>query len=342
MSAPLFFIMKLQILIPQYKETDDMIRPLLDSIALQQSVDFNEIGVIIFNDGSDTYISKELIQQYPYHIECWSGPHKGVSGTRNSLLDAASADYVMWCDADDTFLSVCGLYLVFRHIEIGFDALNSLFFEETRDEKTNKPVYVKRENDATFVHGKVYRRQFLIENELRWNENLKVHEDCYFNGLAMNIAESVRYCEDPFYLWKWRDDSVCRNDDEYRYSTFVDLIDAYEALVSELYMRGYEEKTAYFVCYAVFETYYAMNIPSWIWHDEYRRKTEKRFAEFFSKWNGIWETTSMSDKMKIAARSREKALKEGLKFEAITLQDWLKEITTCQAEEQEKDAAGKK
>ena len=46
--------MKLQILVPQYEETDEIIKPLLDSIALQQNVDFNEIGVIIVNDGSDT------------------------------------------------------------------------------------------------------------------------------------------------------------------------------------------------------------------------------------------------------------------------------------------------
>ena len=31
--------MKLQILIPQYKETDEVVKPLLDSIALQQNVE---------------------------------------------------------------------------------------------------------------------------------------------------------------------------------------------------------------------------------------------------------------------------------------------------------------
>ena len=44
--------MKLQLLIPQYRETDAVIRPLLDSVALQQNVDFQEIGAVIVNDGS--------------------------------------------------------------------------------------------------------------------------------------------------------------------------------------------------------------------------------------------------------------------------------------------------
>lgn len=51
--------MKLQILIPQYKEPDEIVKPLLDSIALQQCVDFGEIGVIICNDGTDVHLSDE-------------------------------------------------------------------------------------------------------------------------------------------------------------------------------------------------------------------------------------------------------------------------------------------
>ena len=61
--------MKLQILIPQYKETDEIIKPMLDSIAIQQSIDFNDIGVIICNDGSDVHLSEDFLNSYPYKIE---------------------------------------------------------------------------------------------------------------------------------------------------------------------------------------------------------------------------------------------------------------------------------
>ena len=52
--------MKLQILIPQYNETNEIIKPLLDSIAIQQNIDFNEIGVIIVNDGSDIHLTNDF------------------------------------------------------------------------------------------------------------------------------------------------------------------------------------------------------------------------------------------------------------------------------------------
>ena len=52
---------KLQILVPQYKETIETIQPLLNSIALQQNINFEELGVIICNDGSDVLLNKDLL-----------------------------------------------------------------------------------------------------------------------------------------------------------------------------------------------------------------------------------------------------------------------------------------
>ena len=121
--------MKLQILIPQYKETDDIVKPLLDSIAIQQSVPMEEIDAIICNDGSDVFLSQEFLQSYPFKIEYYKEPHRGVSATRNACLDHAIADYVMFCDADDMFYNACGLWIIFREMEKGFDSIVSCFVE---------------------------------------------------------------------------------------------------------------------------------------------------------------------------------------------------------------------
>ena len=115
--------MKLQILIPQYQETDDVVKPLLDSIALQQNVPMEEIGVIICNDGSDVFLSDKLLSAYPFDIQYHHEPHRGVSGTRNACLDYAEADYVMFCDADDMFANVCGLWIMFREMKKGTSPL---------------------------------------------------------------------------------------------------------------------------------------------------------------------------------------------------------------------------
>ena len=83
---------KLQFLIPQYKETDDIIKPLLDSIEVQQNINMDDIGVIIVNDGTDVHLSQELFDRYSFDIEYHLNEHKGVSATRNACLDKATAE----------------------------------------------------------------------------------------------------------------------------------------------------------------------------------------------------------------------------------------------------------
>lgn len=125
----------------------------------------NEIGVIICNDGSDIFLTDQFLKSYPYQIDYYKEPHRGVSATRNACLDYATAEYVMFCDADDMFYSVCGLWHMFREMNQGFDSMVSLFIEETRNPNNKEEIiYVNHEMDRTFVHGKIHRRQYLIDN----------------------------------------------------------------------------------------------------------------------------------------------------------------------------------
>ena len=321
--------MKLQILIPQYKETDEIIRPLLDSIAIQQNVDFREVGVIIVNDGSDVRLDWRALQaRYPYDVQYHLATHGGVSAARNKALDLATADYVMFCDADDMFCHACGLWVVMREIGEGFDALASCFMEETR--RGGQPAYINHDNDSTFVHGKVYRRGFLEKHHIRWNDALTVHEDSYFNVLAQSMAGKVRYVHTPFYLWRWRNDSVCRHDPDYVLKTYNKLIDSADALADEFTRRGDKDKAAVQVAVTVFDAYYTMNKPIWIKQDsgDYRDATERRFAEFFNKWRGTWEDMDKRDKMKISEDIRARNVKAGMGMERTTLKDWLQKIET--------------
>lgn len=323
--------MKLQILIPQYKESDAVVKPLLDSIALQQNVPFDEIGVIICNDGSDVYLSNELLNGYPYKVEYYKEPHKGVSATRNACLDNATADYVMFCDADDMFYNMCGLWIVFREMEAGFDSLVSVFIEETRNPKTKGVEYVNHDMDRTFVHGKIHKRQYLLDKEIRWNDNLTIHEDSYFNILCQNLSKNVKYCQTPFYLWKWRDDSVCRHDPKYILKTYENMLDSNDALVDEFLSRGMQDKASQFSTVMIFDAYYTMNKPEWLNQEnqKYREKTERRFAEYYVKHKDMWENMPINDKMAISNQVRSRSVMEGMRMEAITIDAWLNHVEVC-------------
>ena len=320
--------MKLQLLVPQYDETDETVRPLLDSLALQQNVPFDEIGVVICNDGSGIFLSEGLLESYPFAVEYHKCPHRGVSATRNACLDHATADYVMFCDADDMFLNACGLYIVFREMAQGFDSLVSAFTEETRNPRTGEPVYVNHEMDGTFVHGKIHRRQYLLDNRIRWNESLTIHEDSFFNILCQKLSPNVKYCPVPFYLWKWRDGSVCRHDPKYILKTYNNMLDSNNALIDEFLRRGMQNEAMFYAVMQVFDAYYTMNKLDWINQEnqKFRDKTERHFAAYFKKHEGFWKSCPVPDKMMISNQIRGRSITEGMQMEAVTVEQWIDHI----------------
>lgn len=320
---------KLDILVPMYNEDESVVKPLLDSIALQQNVDLeNEVGVIICCDGGTAKISDELKAMYPYTIEFYMCEHKGVSATRNACLDHSKAEYVMFCDCDDMFYSVCGLWMMFREMESGFDSMVSVFIEETRTPDTREVMYINHETDSTFVHGKIHRRKYLINKKIRFNDKLTIHEDSYFNILCQNLSQNVKYCPTPFYLWKWRDESICRHDPKYILKTYNNMLDSNDALIDEFLSRGMQDKATFYAVFMIFDAYYTMNKPDWINQEnqEYRDKTEKRFSEWFKKHKTMWENIPINDKMNISNQVRSRSVMEGMQMEAITIEQWLKHV----------------
>ena len=322
--------MRLDILVPQYNETDEVIKPLLDSIAIQQNVDFDDIKVIICNDGSETFLSDKLLTNYPYKIEYHKEPHRGVSGTRNACLDYSKADYVMFCDADDMFCNVCGLWMMFREMNAagGFDTMVSVFVEENRMPQTKEVFYLNREMDSTFVHGKIHRRKYLIDKSIRWNDSLTIHEDSYFNILCQNLTTNAKFCPMPFYLWKWRDDSVCRHDPKYILKTYNNMLDSNTALVKEFMHRGIQDKAMMYSVMMIFDAYYTMNKEEWLNQEnqQYRHDTELRFKSYFQEFKSMWDAMPINDKMMISNSVRTRSVQEGMRMEAITIDDWLKHI----------------
>ena len=288
----------------------------------------DELGAIIVNDGSDVFLTEEFLNSYPFKIEYYKEPHMGVSATRNACLDHATAEYVMFCDADDMFCNTCGLWIVFREMEIGFDSMVSVFIEETRNPETKEIMYVNHDMDSTFVHGKIHRRKYLTSKNIRFNDKLTIHEDSYFNILCQNLSQDVKFCPTPFYLWKWRDESVCRHDPKYILKTYRNMLDSNDALVTEFMQRGIHDKAMFFVAFMVFDAYYTMNKIEWLEQEnqEYRNATERHFANWYAKHKDMWENIPLNDKMIISNQVRSRSVMEGMRMEAVTIDAWLRHI----------------
>lgn len=322
--------MKLQILVPQYKETEEVIKPLLDSIEVQQNVDLkNDVGVIIVNDGTDTHLSQDFFKRYSFPIEYHLNEHKGVSATRNACLDKATADYVMFCDADDMFYNACGLYIIFREMENGgFDSLVSAFIEESRDPNTKEPLYINHDMDTTFVHGKVHNRKYLINNNIRWNDKLTIHEDSYFNCLCQRLAKELKYSQTSFYLWRWRDNSVCRHDPKYILKTYNNMLDSNDALVDQFLDRNRKEDAQFYATSMIYDAYFTMNKDEWLNQEnkEYRYATEKRFKDYWLKYKYLHDSIPSDIKAQIIMGIKNRMYAEGMVLETLTFNEWIKQV----------------
>lgn len=320
---------KLQLLVPQYNEDEKVIKSLLDSIEVQQNIDMDEISVIIVNDGTAVHLSQEFLDRYSFDIEFYKNEHMGVSATRNACLDKATADYVMFCDADDMFYNACGLYIIFREIENGgFDSLVSAFIEESRDPMTHDPIYINHDMDTTFVHGKVHNRKFLLRNNIRWNDDLTIHEDSYFNCLCQRLAKELKYSQTSFYLWKWRDNSVCRHDPKYILKTYNNMLDSNDSLIDNFLKRGMKLDAQFYATSMIYDAYFTMNKDEWLNQEnkEYRLATEKRFKEYWLKHKHLHDSIEAEQKNQIIMGIKNRMFTEGMILESITFNQWISQI----------------
>jgi hypothetical protein len=235
----------------------------------------------------------------------------------------------MFCDADDMFYNACGLYIVFREMEgNGFDSLVSAFVEETRDPVTKNPIYINHDMDSTFVHGKIHRRKFLLDKNIRWNDTLTIHEDSYFNCLCQRLAGELKYSQTPFYLWKWRDSSVCRHDPKYILKTYNNMLDSNDSLVCEFLRRDRKSDAQFHATNMIYDAYFTMNKNEWLNQEnhEYRIATERRFKDYWVKHKSLHDSLPMEMKAQIIMGIKNRMYAEGMVLETLTFDQWIKQV----------------
>ena len=266
---------KIQFLVPQYKENEDTISFLLDSIETQLHINKNDVGVIICSDGGSYVLDREFLGKYSYDIEYVVCEHRGVSATRNSALKLSNAEYVMFCDADDGFVSNIGVYSLIRSLDLNpkSEMLSSKIFIE--ENINGLPDFIIGDHNNTFVHGKVFRRDFLISNNLFFDERLMIHEDSYFCNIINFFAKNKAYNNNAFYCWRKNPKSVS-NQEYYFVRTIWRLLLTNNSLIRVMESINIEkEKISETVVDVVLQLYCELQNKEWYLneHKDYLDRT---------------------------------------------------------------------
>lgn len=271
---------KVDIIVPHYTEPWDVGEKLFSMIRMQRGIDFDDIRVTIVNDGGHR-IQEEHLIGFPCIIRQIDIPHSGVSAARNAGTDAAEADWVMYCDFDDTFAGVYSLRSILEVLPAdGMDMLWTKLVVEDRVGGNDIIYFTPDKQKFVFTHGKLYRRQFLIDENIRFTEGMTFQEDSEFNARIIARVHHSRIGEIkspyPIYTWIRRQNSVTQSgrDDEATYGQFRRNIRVTED------NKTYKEEDHYFgmVTRTAWDTWFMIN------GTRISGETKRKIMEEFRPW----------------------------------------------------------
>ncbi len=206
---------RLSIVIPRYRESEREVFPLLASIADQVGVGQREIEVIIANDGGGAgALNGDFLALFGLDIRQIQLERNGGCGVaRQAAIDTAGGDYILCCDADDVLHNVGVLGAALEEAEkTAADILTTNFLEELLMPDGSYQYITHDGPVGCWMHGKFLRRQFLVQNNIRFHDDLKEHEDSYYLCIAMALSEQTRHMPIVSYVWKYNPNSITRHD----------------------------------------------------------------------------------------------------------------------------------
>ena len=323
---------RLQFLVPQYKETEEVISFLLDSIEHQVDIDKNDIGVIICSDGGNYILNQEFLDKYSYDIDYVICEHRGVSATRNSAFLLSDADYVMYCDSDDGFCNTFGIKIIFENIDLCekekrlFDILSIQFYAEKQADEENPWSLSICNHNNVYIHSRVYRRDFLVENNLYFNEKIWANEDSFFNISTNFYSKNTKILNVPIYVWRGNPQSVT-HDPKYIMKTLHQLIYSNDSVIETMLMLNKDKKEiAQSVFDIICKVYLDMNKPCWYEkeNEEYMDVTIKTLKWYINKRGLLCNCLTDTEKKNILQNTRN--TEHYGNIESITFNDFIKKV----------------
>lgn len=247
-----------EIVITHWNEPWEIVKPGIMMLSVQRRVDWENIGVTIIHDGTDKFPA-ELLSCLPFTVNQVCIPHSGISAARNYAIDHCDATWIKFCDCDDTF---AGIYSISCIIEVLANSSrhDMLMFPFVFDPYFGNQVVV--DGSPVFIHDKIFRRSFLIQNNLRFNEELTFSEDFAFNSIMKTVIDSTRVgkieSNFPIYVWVQRRDGVA-NRPEFWLKNRIGLFDAHRYVEQEFKKRGFNKDADSLVGRTIAEVYAALS-----------------------------------------------------------------------------------
>ena len=227
----------LSIIIPIYN-VEKYLKRCINSL-LSQNLDNYEI-ILIDDESKD--LSGEIADEYAKKYEFIKEIHqknKGLAGARNTGLNIASGEYILFVDSDDWLIENTVEKLLFeaKLYDLDIGIADFRYVDENNFIKLNKgkPYECKSiingeqylteclEMDSPMMVWKsIYKHKFIINNQLFFLEGFN-HEDEYWMPLCYLKAKKVKNIDIVFYNYFIHTDCISKRPSDFEKNSF-DLI----------------------------------------------------------------------------------------------------------------------
>ena len=249
--------MKFSIIIPVYN-VEPYLRDCLDSVLDQTFSDWEAVCV---NDGSTDH-SVVILEEYTSkdsRFKIIDQPNGGLSAARNTGLEVAKGEYVLFLDSDD--------WLEPKALEAITESLTNedmlcfggrRYFEEekryheadqlkvktyeTGMEYYNENALLSRDFAFECVVLRCYRRSFLMEKRLWFKEGI-FHEDDLYTPIVCYYAQRVRQIQTCLYDYRIRANSITTTNNAKRLSDYLKIANILAAFF--ITKQGFDKTIVY-------------------------------------------------------------------------------------------------
>lgn len=233
------------VVVPFYN-VGKMIENSVKSLVKQTNYDFE---VVFVNDGS-TDNSKDFLLfllkhcDFPYKIV--DKKNKGVSAARNVGISEAKGRFIYFLDADDIIvddfmekilnrINECNDLIIFGYniLDDNSHLIKQYNFDGYEDVVPSEKILEDILKFKISIHtgSIIYRREFLLTENLRFSENMCFGEDQEFSMLAVHRAEKVNVLNEQLFCYlKHSTSTTSRKFDRTRYG----ILQKYFSLKNEL------------------------------------------------------------------------------------------------------------
>ena len=247
---------KVSVIVPVYK-VEKYIEKSIRSICDQQ---YENLEIILVNDGTpdnSIEIAKKVAEETNTDIVVLNKKNGGLPSARNGGIKQATGKYICFIDSDDMIspkhildlVTACTKYKA----KVAY-ADFQLTYEKNREGHQTISHDASKIDRNTLLRGFLIRklkihccallidRQYLISENIWFNENLRYGEDIDFMWRLFPTLDVIAYTGNPTYLYLQRTGSLMTSQNAER---VMILMDTFEDTVKQL-MKRYPEDQSIF------------------------------------------------------------------------------------------------